>query len=88
MTQGDLARMCRIKQAYISQIENNKKEPNLSTIKSISMALGTPLPVIFLLSLEKIDVPRNKQTIFDAMKPSIAGFFKSIYDDEATQNYK
>jgi transcriptional regulator with XRE-family HTH domain len=86
ITQEDLAQKCNITQAYLSQIENNKKEPNLSTLKDISTALSVPLPVIFFLSLENEDVPEGKRPIFNAMKPSMAGFFESIFQDERTGN--
>jgi transcriptional regulator with XRE-family HTH domain len=88
MTQGELAEKSKIKQAYISQIENNKKEPNLSTLRDISFALGVPLPAIFLLALEIEDVPENKQAIFNAIKPSISGLLESIYRDEPTPDHE
>ena len=88
ITQEDLTKKCNITQAYLSQIENNKKEPNLSTLKDISLALAVPLPVIFFLSLENEDVPEDKRPIFNAMKPSMAGFFESIFENEGAGNNK
>lgn len=87
MTQEELAKKSKIEQAYISQIENNKKEPNLSTLRDISLALDTPLPILFMLALEKDDVPQNKKAIFDVMKPSIEGLLKSIYQDEVKSDH-
>jgi XRE family transcriptional regulator, regulator of sulfur utilization len=83
ITQGDLAKDSNITQAYLSQIENNKKEPNLSTLKDISTSLGVPLPVIFFMSLEQSDVPENKQDFFNTMKPTLSGFFESIFSENA-----
>ncbi|MBK9526113.1 MAG: helix-turn-helix transcriptional regulator [Bacteroidetes bacterium] len=36
ITQDDLAKKCDITQAYLPLIENNRKEPNLSTLKTIA----------------------------------------------------
>ena len=51
-TQGEFALSCGITQTYLSQIESNLKEPNLSTLKSISESLNVPLPILFFLSLQ------------------------------------
>lgn len=47
LKQNQFAELCEITQAYLSQIENNLKEPNLSTLKVISDKLETPLPILF-----------------------------------------
>lgn len=88
ITQEYLSKKCGITQAYLSQIENNKKEPNLSTLKDISLALAVPLAIIFFLSLEENDVPIGKQPIFNMLKPSMAGFIESVFQNEATSNHK
>lgn len=47
LKQNEFAQLCNITQAYLSQIENNLKEPNLSTLRVISNNLGIPLPILF-----------------------------------------
>lgn len=71
LTQSDLAKMCGITQTYLSQIENNAKEPNLSTIKTISEGLDIPLPILFFLSMNDDDVPMEKRDAFKLISPSI-----------------
>jgi len=66
-----LAEKCGITQAYLSLIENDKKEPNLSTLKVISKALETPLPIIFYLSLSEEDISESKKSLFSQLNPSI-----------------
>ncbi len=39
MTQGDLCRKLEVDRAYMSNIENGKKNPTLSTIERIAKAL-------------------------------------------------
>jgi len=40
MTQGDLASALSVDRAYISNIENGRMNPTLSTLEKISQALG------------------------------------------------
>lgn len=70
-TQVELAHSCGITQTYLSQIESNLKEPNLSTLKSISDVLEVPLPIIFFLSLTDDDVQENKRNAFQIVSPSV-----------------
>jgi transcriptional regulator with XRE-family HTH domain len=60
--QGDMVERTKLTQGYLSQIENNKKDPNLSSLKKISDALEVPLPVIFFLALDNEDIPEKSAT--------------------------
>ena len=40
MSQGDIARALEVHRAYISGIENGKRNPTLATIKKLADALG------------------------------------------------
>lgn len=71
LSQGDLAHQANITQSYLSLIENNKKEPNLKTLKTISSSLDIPLPFLLLYSINKEDVPENKQDSFQVIIPLI-----------------
>lgn len=71
VSQKDLASRSNIGQSYLSSIENNKKDPNLSTLKDISDALEVPLPLLFLFSLEESDIPEHKRDIFTIVMPII-----------------
>lgn len=77
LKQKELAEECNITQAYLSQIEHNKKEPNLSILKTISKVLDIPLPVIFFLSIDENDFPERKKEAFDMLRPLI----KSLIND-------
>jgi len=43
MTQGDLCRKLEVDRAYMSNVENGKKNPTLSTITNIAKALNVPI---------------------------------------------
>ena len=79
LNQGEFALECGITQAYLSQIENNKKEPNLSTLKIISKILDTPLPVIFFKALNDEDIPNNKKEIYKTISPSLNELVSSVF---------
>jgi len=63
LTQLELAEKCKMTQAYLSHIENNKKDPHITTLKEISKALEIPLPIIFFLSMDEDDVPDDKKEL-------------------------
>lgn len=77
--QGDFSNLCDISQTYLSLIESNRKEPNITTLKIISEKLNIPLPVMFFLSLDEDDIPKKKLEIFKALEPSIKDMIKQIY---------
>jgi transcriptional regulator with XRE-family HTH domain len=78
-TQGELAISCGITQTYLSQIESNLKEPNLSTLKSISEGLNVPLPILFFLSMTEDDVQPNKRKAFQIVSPSVKSLVNEFF---------
>lgn len=70
-TQQQFALNSGITQTYLSQIENNTKEPNLSTLKKISDELELPLPILFFLSLNEEDISPEKRKEFDKLNPLV-----------------
>lgn len=78
-TQGEFASTCGITQTYLSQIEGNLKEPNLSTLKLISEKLNMPLPILFFLSMTKEDVQPNKRKAFEIVSPSVKSLVNEFF---------
>ncbi len=78
-TQSELAELCGITQTYLSQIENNSKEPNLSTIKVIANHLDVPLPILFFLSLNDDDVSPEKRDAFKMISPSVNSLVNEFF---------
>jgi transcriptional regulator with XRE-family HTH domain len=79
LTQGNLANKCGISQTYLSQIEKNQKEPNFSTLKSISAGLKMPLPILFFLSMTQEDVPPQKRKAFQIVSPSVKSLLNEFF---------
>ena len=78
-TQNEFAESCGISQTYLSQIENNAKEPNLSTLKEISKNLEIPLPILFFLSLNAEDIPEEKRKAFEIVNPSVKSLINEFF---------
>lgn len=76
--QNKLAEECKISQTYLSQIENNKRDPNISTLKTISDALGIPLPLLFFSSITEADIPSAKKEAYNMVEPFIKSLVEKI----------
>lgn len=76
------AELCNLSQTYLSQIENNVKEPNISTLREIAQHLNIPLPVLFFLSLNEEDVSSSKKQIFQVIGPTVKTLIKELIADE------
>lgn len=79
-TQQEFASSCGITQTYLSQIENNSKEPNLSTLKEISNNLGLPLPILFFLSLNEEDISPEKREAFEKLNPPVKTLINDFFN--------
>lgn len=55
MTQGDLAARAGMTTSYLSLIERNQRDPNLSVAERISDALNVPLSIMLFIGLESKD---------------------------------
>jgi transcriptional regulator with XRE-family HTH domain len=79
LTQNELATRCEITQTYLSQIENNLKEPNMSTLKTISGHLNIPLPILFFLSMDEDDINPLKRDAFRMINGPVKSLIKEFF---------
>jgi len=79
LTQTEFASFCGITQTYLSQIESNLKEPNLSTLKMIGEKLNIPLPIIFFLSITEEDIDPNKRDAYKIIGPSVNSLVNEFF---------
>lgn len=77
--QNEFAEKCNLTPAYLSQIENNLREPNLSTLKTISNSLEIPLPIMFFLSLDEADIQPAKKNAYDFIAPSLKSMVNEFF---------
>jgi len=54
LTQAELDALCGVNQTHIARIENNKTDPQLSTIFKILRPLGKTLAIVDVSSADKV----------------------------------
>lgn len=79
LTQTEFASLCGITQTYLSQIESNHKDPNLSILRTISEKFNIPLPILFFLSLTEEDIHPNKRKAFEIVGPSVKSLVNEFF---------
>ena len=79
LRQSYIAQKCGITTTYLSQIENDKKDPTIATLKKICGVLEVPLPVLIILSLTDDDVPTEKKESFKYIMPSFKKTFEDVF---------
>jgi transcriptional regulator with XRE-family HTH domain len=77
LSQEQLAIASNITQAALSQIENGKR-PGSTTLKKISQSLKVPVSLIYVVGMEKDDVPKEKRLLYDQLFPVIQSLVMQI----------
>ena len=86
ISQTQLANLCSISQTYLSQIENDQKEPNISILKVIANKLNIALPILFFLAIDENDIAPGKKEIFNTIGPTVKTLIKEFMADETVGN--
>jgi transcriptional regulator with XRE-family HTH domain len=69
-SQTDIAQRANCSVSYLSMLENNKRDPTLSTLTSIAGALRVPIGVLFVLAAETNDLGSVDKKLADALSRS------------------
>lgn len=77
LSQAELAQSSNITQAALSHIENGKR-PGTNTIINIANALNVSESLIYIMGMEKGDVPKQNQILYDELFPVIQGLVHKI----------
>ncbi len=83
LNQVQLSESCGITVTYLSLIENGKKEPTLSLLKTIANSLQVPLPILLFYALTEEDIPESRKEFFNVIKPSIDSMLHNLIEDNA-----
>ena len=81
LSQIELAMKASLSQTALSQIEKGKR-PGIQTLKNISSALEVPESLIYVMGIEKADVPENKQMLYDKLFPVIKSLVLQVASSE------
>ena len=77
LSQSDLAKAVQITQAAMSGIENGNR-PNQENLQKLSHALKVPESLIYVMGIEKDDVPEEKKLLYDSLFPVIKSLVMEI----------
>lgn len=55
-SQGAIAQRANCSVSYLSMLENNKRDPTLSTVTKIAEALHVPIGLLFVLAADQDDL--------------------------------
>lgn len=81
LTQKELAKEVGIDQSYLSQIENNKKQPSTKLLEKICSVLNITLPILLVNSIEQSDVKDEKKELYNALYPTVKSMINQIFVD-------
>lgn len=79
LSQIALAKKCSLTQAYLSLIENNKKDPTIPTLQKISSVLEVPVPIFFLGAISPEDIDESKRSFYDQLSPLLNNLVEMEY---------
>jgi transcriptional regulator with XRE-family HTH domain len=71
ITQSELSQRAKLSITYISEIENEKKDPSMQALRSIATAIGLDAPMILLLAMQDSDVSEEHRTAFNALRNQV-----------------
>ncbi|MDD5014562.1 MAG: helix-turn-helix transcriptional regulator [Atribacterota bacterium] len=80
--QKELALKLGISNAYLSSIENNKKEPSLELIKALAIHLEIPVGYFFVEAYDTELLTGKQRKVFDKVKKLLAEFLRLQGKDE------
>jgi len=76
LTQNDLADRVDITQSHLSQLENGKKEPSLSTLDRIAEEFGLSVPALFVLAVDEDDIRPDRKEVYEQIYPKLEALLK------------
>jgi len=71
ITQVELAESIGITQSHLSQIENDHRNPSITTLEKICKELDIPISGLLLLSLQDEHIRPDKREKFKEIRPLI-----------------
>lgn len=81
LSQKEFAEICEISPSYLSQIEKNQKNPHTGTLKTLADKLDVPLPIIYFLSMEEMDIKPEKRDAFNLLEPTMKAMISTFFTD-------
>lgn len=81
--QGEFANLAGISVSHLCLLENNKRDPSLSTVESIATALRIPLAVLVFLAAEKGEIKDLSENQIEDLSRSVLGLMDGVSRQES-----
>ncbi len=82
LSQEQLAEKAKVTQAALSQIERGTR-PGLETIKRICIALNIPESLLYAMSIDREEVPKENRILYDQLFPVIQSMIMQLAQKKA-----
>jgi transcriptional regulator with XRE-family HTH domain len=77
MRQSELAESAEISVAYLSLIENDKRDPNFSVLQAISRSLDVPLSILVFLATDNSELKAMSPELFEKLSVTALDLVKA-----------
>jgi len=77
--QGEFAKDVGISHNYMSQIENDLKQPSADVMERIAKQLGIPLPVLQWKAMTEDDISKDKIELFRNAKSAVDNLISEFF---------
>lgn len=84
MRQSELAVLADISVAYLSLIEQGKRDPNFSVLKAISQGLDIPLSILVFLATDNSELRAISPELFEKLSITALNLVKASADEAAS----
>ena len=71
LTQAELAKEAKISLSYLSLLEHDKRDANISTLEAIARGLGLPLNLLFFLASDSGELQGLPEEVRDRLSSVI-----------------
>lgn len=83
MRQADLAKSSNISIAYLSLIEQGKRDPNFSVLQSLSNNLDVPLSILVFLATDNKELKGMNKELFEKLSTTALNLVKASANENA-----
>jgi transcriptional regulator with XRE-family HTH domain len=83
LSQADLAAQAGISVSYLSLLERDKRDPNISTIERISEALNIPLSILVFLAMDRSELSEISAELAEKLSYTALSLVQATNDTSA-----
>lgn len=83
MRQSELAKASNISVAYLSLIEQGKRDPNFSVLQSLSDSLKVPLSILVFLASDSAEMKSLSPELFEKLSATALELVKASANEAA-----